>query len=270
MKKSDDFQAAVRITASGHDPKSMLMQLKEKLAEEAGSLRSIGWVIFFCSGNIKPNHLADFWGDDFWDTHMNTRDTHIIGMVSSSQIGEGGYLDDGCCNIVAVLFAGEHFDVELGVLGELDRFELNDGYEFGRSVRGRLDERSRRRNQFGILLLNGAMTQKEECVVQAIQAGVGEGMTLMGGTAKADSSDALYYQVGSELVNDNDAAILVLCSTDLPVYCFSDHHFSAHQRQMVVTESVVHERTLKEIDGLPAAEILSRYLNSRWREIAAY
>ena len=38
----------------------------------------------------------------------------------------------------------------------------------------------------------------------------------------------------------------------IPFTVFSDHHFSAHQRQMVVTESVVHERTLKEIDGLPA------------------
>ena len=70
-------------------------------------------------------------------------------------------MHDDCCNIVAVLFSSEHFDVELGGLGELDRFELNDGYELGRSVMNRLSERSRRRNQFGILLLNGAMTQEE-------------------------------------------------------------------------------------------------------------
>ena len=55
MKKSDDFQAVVRITASGHDPKSMLMQLKEKLAEEAAAaLYWMGGIFLLRQYKTKP------------------------------------------------------------------------------------------------------------------------------------------------------------------------------------------------------------------------
>lgn len=209
-------------------------------------------VVFFCSGAYDQEVL---------EREMNLRfaGTRVVGCTTAGEIGPAGYAER---SLSGASFSGEAFTAVAGVLDHLQRFSFSQGQHFAQDMVRELTmpvDMATPPNSFGLMLIDG-MSMREEQVARGLQHGLGK-LPMFGGSA----GDGLRFsttRVFHEGRFHDDAAVLVLISTDLPFRIFKTQHFVASEERLVVTAVDAAGRTVKEIDGLPAAEEYARLVGA--------
>lgn len=205
-------------------------------------------VVFFCSSHYDLEALSA-------EIHGRFDDAVIIGCTAAGEIGPAGYrnhsmsgfsLSSIICHSVA------------GRLNELHEFDAEDGKFLVRALLDQLTEQKPSAdpsNTFAILLTDG-LSKAEETVTRTLQLALGE-IPMVGGSAGDDLrfESTWVYLDGAFYPN---SAVLAVVSTDLPFCTFRTQHFESVGERMVVTAADPGQRTVYEINGLPAVEEYAR------------
>jgi hypothetical protein len=207
-------------------------------------------VIFFCSSEYDPEALAEEMGRLFTGVQ-------VVGCTTAGEIGPAGYREH---SLAGASFPASSFSVVSGHIDGLKQFEIATGLAFAKNLLRKLDSQAPQANtdnSFALLLIDG-LSVREEPVTRALQSALGR-LPLFGGSA-GDGLTFRSTRVYFEGRFYSDSAILTLVTTPLPFKLFKTQHFVATDQRLVVTDADTALRTVKEINGLPAAKEYARLL----------
>lgn len=205
-------------------------------------------VVFFCSSDYDLAVVA---------AEMNRlfAGVSVVGCTSAGEIGPAGYRDH---SLTGFSLPGGACVAATARLDGLHDFDSNAGHVLAQDLAQRLDEQAAGLdNRFGLLLIDG-LSVREEPVAQALQAGLGL-IPLFGGSA----GDGLRFTrtwIFHGGAFHSDAALLALIATRFPLKIFQTQHFVCNEEPLVVTEADPATRTVREINGLPAAGEYARLI----------
>jgi hypothetical protein len=154
-----------------------------------------------------------------------------------------------------------------GLLDRLSRFDIARGHDFAQALLQQHESKApdaSPENCFAFMLIDG-LSMREEPVTHALQYALGK-ITLFGGSA---GDDLKFTKTGvySNGRFHSDSVALVLVCTSLPFKIFKTQHFVSTDERLVVTEADPNGRTVKEINGLPAAAEYARLIGVDVREL---
>lgn len=204
-------------------------------------------VVFFCSSEYDLRIVAD-------EMSRRFEGTQVVGCTTAGEIGPKGYCEH---SLSGASFPAGAFTVAVDRLDHLQNFTIADGQALGQSLLDRLETSPE--NRFAMLLIDG-LSVREEQVTRALQHALGA-IPLVGGSA----GDGLRFEktyVFHDGQFHTDSAVLVLAATELPFKAFKTQHFSSTDRRLVVTEADPETRTVKEINGVPAAAEYARLVGA--------
>lgn len=180
-------------------------------------------------------------------------DTQVMACTTAGEIGRAGYVEG---RVVAVGFPEATFSVATMMIGDLGN---RDAQAFADMlVRERLalaEQAPDRQNAFAFLLVDG-LSLKEDILAAALSPALG-GMPMFGGSA-GDGVDFARTRVALNGEVAQDAAVLALVRTALPMRVFSIDHLLPTEDRMVVTEADPQARIVKSINAEPAAREYAR------------
>jgi hypothetical protein len=214
-------------------------------------------VIFFCSSEYDLEVLA---------TEMNRlfAGVQVVGCTTAGEIGPVGYLQHSLSGASFPL--GSSVAVS-GLLERLSQFEIAKGHVFAQALLQKLESKAPQaspENSFALMLIDG-LSVREEIVTHSLQYALGN-ITLFGGSAGDDQQFSKTY-VFNEGRFHADSAVLILINTALPFRIFKTQHFVSTDERLVVTEADTATRTVKEINGLPAAAEYARLVGVDEQEL---
>ena len=227
------------------DPREACSELSAALFP-AGS--DPGLLLFFCSSSYDPVALADALNERF-------AGVHAIGCTTAGEIAPDGY---GTGGIVAIGFSSGVVAAASGLLEDLACLKPAACGELTQSLLQAVEARAPQAgpaNTFALLLIDG-MSQREEPVTRALQRALGE-IVLFGGSAGDDQRFAT-TRVFHDGRFHRGAAVLAVVNTALPFKIFKTQHFVQGDEKLVVTEADTATRSVREINGLPAAAEYAR------------
>jgi hypothetical protein len=105
------------------------------------------------------------------------------------------------------------------------------------------------------------LSRREELVVHTFQQSLGR-IPLFGGSA-GDDMNLVKTSVFLDGAFHQDAAVLAIIETEYPFTVFKTQHFVGGDERLVVTDADIHSRTIREINGLPAAHEYARVIGIR-------
>ncbi|MBI5890470.1 MAG: FIST C-terminal domain-containing protein [Nitrosomonadales bacterium] len=216
-------------------------------------------VVFFCSSEYDLAELAASMNQLF-------PGIQVVGCTTAGEIGPDGYRRHSLTG--ASFAAGSCFAVS-GLLDQLNRFDNARVHDLAQSLLQRLERKAPQadpKNSFAMLLIDG-MSIREEPVAHAMQSALGR-IPLVGGSAGDDRKFEQTW-VYCDGRFHADSAALILISTSLPFRVFMTHHFVATPERLVVTEADTATRTVRQINGLPAAEEYARLIGVAVPELSA-
>jgi hypothetical protein len=205
-------------------------------------------VIFFCSTEYDLDVLA---------AEMNRLfvGVKVVGCTTAGEIGPVGYQS---LSLSGASFPAGKCVAVCGLLKNLSQFEIARGNDFAQAVLQQLENRAPLAdpdNSFAFMLIDG-LSKREEPVTHSLQHALGK-IKLFGGSAGDDQKFTKTY-VFDEGQFHTDSALLILVSTSLPFKIFKTQHFISTDERLVVTVADTARRTVKEINGLPAAAEYAR------------
>jgi len=208
----------------------------------------MGLVLFFCSSEYDLDVLA---------AEMNRlfAGVQVVGCTTAGEIGPAGYFQH---SLSGASFPSGSCVAVSGLLERLSQFEIAKGHDFAQGLLQKLESKAPQaspENSFALMLIDG-LSVREEPVAHAIQYALGK-ITLFGGSAGDDQQFRKTY-VFNEGRFHADSAVLILINTTLPFRMFKTQHFLSTDERLVVTEADTATRTVKEINGLPAAAEYAR------------
>jgi len=224
-------------------PELAVEQLYDQLAHGDLSL-----VIFFCSAKYDLNSLEQSLSKYFGSLE-------VVGCTTAGEISSTGY---GQQSIVAIGFCTEYFSTSVGLVAQLDQFDLVAAQDIVAGLTDNCREQAMREinqpcsNQasFMMTLLDGLSSQ-EERFLSILHSAANE-MPHFGGSAADDITLAkthVYYQGHFY----QQAAVVILVNTRLAFDVFSINHLEMPGEKMVVTHAQPQSRTVFELNGEPAA-----------------
>jgi len=211
----------------------------------------IDFVLFYCSVVYQLDELA---------AEM-TRFFKGIDLVGCTTAGE--FSRDGCeqKSIVAIGFSGKYFSISTKPVESMGEFDIVDA----QNTINELTEQCRLKalapiqdNSFLLTLLDGLST-KEELFLQTLNSATG-GIPHFGGSAGDDVNLAnthVFYQNKFH----QQAAIVILINTKCAFEVFNCNHIKCPTEKLVVTEANIENRTVYELNAMPAAIEYSKLLN---------
>lgn len=229
----------VKKGASGTaDARQAVSELAEQLRQPDTAV-----VIFFCSSRYDLDALGTALKEHF--------DCPLIGCTTAGEItAESGYLQDG---LVGVSLSSGELKVHPRLIYPLDKFGLDGADKLAQGLRrdftlaGEFDAAK----MFGLLLVDG-LSMLEEQVVASLYNQLGN-VPIIGGSAGDDLNFRKAHVYWDGKFMDN-AAAFTLFETTLPFETFQTQHFEPTETRLVITESDCVTRTVKEINGGPAAQ----------------
>ena len=207
-------------------------------------------VVFFCSSTYDLPVLAD-------ELNRLFVGLPLIGCTTAGEIGPAGYREH---SLTGMSFPSGHTTVLVTRIDDLEHFSMSEGQAVSRALLRELELRDPQagpENSFALLLVDG-LSLREEQVARALQNGLGK-VRLFGGSAGDDLKfeRTLVFSDGAFRAN---AAVLALCTTDLPFKVFRTQHFVRAEERLVVTDADPARRIVNEINGLPAATEYARLI----------
>lgn len=219
----------------------------ELAAQLAGQDYAI--VVFFSADSFDQPLLADAMRRRF------PIGTTLIGCTTAGEIGPAGYQSG---SVVAIGFPAEDFSASTALLPRLDEFNIA---ECERHVRHALQDAKppewgdEAAGQFAFLLIDG-LSRREEALGKALQLILGN-IPVIGGSA----GDSLHFRqtcVFHEGGVHNNAAVVAIMNSRLPMGLIRAQHFEPTASRMVVTGARPEARIVTEINGYPAATEYAR------------
>ena len=204
----------------------------------------IALVVFFCSSNYDLDVLGR-------EIHRLFAGTQVIGCTSAGEIGPAGYQQSG---LAGISFPKEYCKAVIGILDNLQQFDIPTGYSFAQSHLQHLEciaPETRPSNSFALMLIDG-LSVREEIVSHTLQLGLNN-IPLVGGSAGDDQRFSQTYVYHNGRFH-TDSAVVAIVTTSLPFKLFRNQHLVSTNKRMVVTEADTAKRIVKEIDGVLAAE----------------
>lgn len=226
-------------------PELAIQQLAEALLQPQITL-----VILFISNTYDRSVLAN-------EINRRFADVQVIGCTTAGEIGAKGLTQQ---SMVGIGFSGEFFTASLCLIDNLQQFNIRDGHIAAKQLQQELLTKvghSSPEQCFGFLLIDG-LSVREEPVTHAVQSALGH-IPLIGGSA----GDDMLFQNTYVFFNGDfhaDSVILLLMHTTLPFKIFKAQHFEPTPERLVVTLADVEQRTVHEINGLPAATEYARLI----------
>jgi len=207
-------------------------------------------VIFFCSSEYDLDVLA---------AEMNRLfvGVQVAGCTTAGEIGPAGYRSR---SLSGASFATDSCVAVCGLLRNLSQFNIAGGRDFAQTLLQQFESKAPQANSdnsFALLLIDG-LSIRGEPVAHALQYALGD-IVLFGGSA-GDDQKFIKTFVFNEGQFYSDSAVLILVNTPLPFTIFKTQHFISTDERLVVTEADTSKRTVKEINGLPAAAEYARLL----------
>lgn len=207
-------------------------------------------VAFFCSSDYDLDLLASA-------MHGAFPGTVVIGCTTAGEIGPAGYLEH---SLTGVSFPASDFQARSIRIEALKTFSVTSGLARTQDLVARISAGATRpapENCFALLLIDG-LSIREEPVTRTLQSALGQ-IPLVGGSA-GDGAKLGRTAVYSDGAFHSDSATLTLVTTRLPILPFQTHHFIPTDERLVVTAADPAQRSVKEINGFPAAEAYARIL----------
>ncbi len=211
--------------------------------------QNMALVLFFCSSAYDLEQLAD-------EMRLQFADTQVVGCTTAGELGPDGIGDQG---LSGVSFSSTQFTAVSDCFGPLKSFDPERGRSFVADLERRLNASApeNRTHTFSWLMVDG-LSAREELVAWTFQNAL-VGTPLVGGSA----GDGLRFE--STLVFHNgrfhtDSAVLVMAKTAYPVKSFMSQHFISTERRVVITDAEPEKRLVREIDGLPAAQVYAELI----------
>jgi hypothetical protein len=224
------------------------MAVREFHAAVSGS--EIALVLFFCSSNYDLAIVAD-------EIRKLFPDIAAIGCTTAGEIGPAGMRKH---TFVGAVFPAQTFSAVVGSHDHLQDFAETDITDLVANMRLKLDREggeTRQRRRFALELIDG-LSNREEAVIYAYQQSLGD-IPIFGGSAGDDLKiEHTWVFCNGEFRTDR--AVLAIIETDYPFTLFRTHHFVGGAERLVVTEVDTASRTVREINGLPAAHEYARIL----------
>jgi hypothetical protein len=250
MEESTD---GIRIGHSrATDPTAAVAELRRAIFEPNAEL-----VIFFCAPTYDLSELCAQLNRQF-------AGAVVVGCTTAGEIGPAGYLQAG---IVAVSLRHEACAGVVERIDDLRRFGPDEARRMAQKLRLRLEEKVGARpagEMFGFMLIDG-LSMREESVARAVQSALGN-VFVVGGSA-GDNLSFRRTHVFHDGAFHNDSAIVLLATTTRPFRIFKTQHFVRTPEKLVVTEAEPETRTVREINGLPAAAEYARLIGTSANEL---
>ena len=197
--------------------------------------------IIFFSINYDKDKLAQELQKNFT--------TPTIACSTAGEISHHGFSED---SLVGMSLQGDAFEVSLITVDDL----RNQNSESILSLKKELEkiqnlhrERMDGGKTFGIVLIDGLSVKEEEFIY--LMDDILNGLPLIGGSAsdQLNFKQTLVYANGQLRVN---AATLAIITTTIPFEIFKVQNFSASESKFVITSATPQNRTVQEIEGMPA------------------
>jgi hypothetical protein len=206
-------------------------------------------VLFFCSSSYDLEQLAD-------EMRLQFADTQVVGCTTAGELGPDGIGDQG---LTGVSFSSSQFTAVSDCFGPLKAFDLERGRLFVTDLERRLNAAAadNQTNTFSWLMTDG-LSVREELVAWTFQNSL-VGTPLVGGSAGDDlrfESTRVFHKGCFH----TDSAVLVMAKTAYPVKSFMTQHFVPTERRFVITDAEPEKRLVREIDGLPAAQVYAELI----------
>jgi hypothetical protein len=243
---------AMEEAGAGKTPRQMVSTIFDSFAGAKSEL-----VMLFCSPQFHIAEVAAAVG-------AYGLDARVVGCTTAGEITPRGHRHD---SIVGVSFDAEHFAASVKPIEHLVDFEIAAGFAAARAllveqelVQQRLDTP----HTFA-MLINDSLAMREEAIVSAFGAALGH-VPLVGGSAGTSPTvrEPNMFLDGRVLEN---AALMLLISTDLDFRVFQTQHFKPLDQKVVVTKADPANRMVLEINAEPAAREYARLLGLQRDEL---
>ncbi|MFC7047637.1 FIST N-terminal domain-containing protein [Emcibacter nanhaiensis] len=205
-------------------------------------------VIFFCSPEYDTAVLEK-------ELNRQFGDIPLIGCTTAGEITPEGY---HAGSITGAALSRTHFTCVSKRYDRISKFNIQDGIEFGRSLKHELRravDNVSGSNSFAFMLIDG-LSNAEERVTASLGSELGE-ISMIGGST-ADDFKLKQTQIFHEGKFRTDSAVVMLVHTDLPFQVSYTHHYVASDAKAVITEADPITREVLEINGLPASQEYAR------------
>jgi hypothetical protein len=225
---------ARRASTQCPDPWEAVREIRDAIMQPGMSA-----VLFFCSPSYDLGALGKAIQGAF--------PCPVIGCTSAGQIGPNGYQRGG---MVAASLASGGLTAHSHLIAPLSQYRPRVD-EAAAQVRARLSVLPAGTRAFGFLLVDG-LARHEEGLAGTLYQSLGS-LPMVGGSAGDDlrfEQTSVYWE-GTFL---SGAASLTLFETSHPFTAFKLQHFAPTDKKLVITAAEAYTRTVKEIDGRPAAE----------------
>ena len=229
--------------SQSRDPYEAARELRESIYQPDSAL-----VLFYASSEYDLEALAAALEEHFGGVPL-------LGCTSCGEITPRGYLRGA---LTGVSISSPSLVVETVRLDRLSGFEISDGARAARSAIEGLEARGlspRGDNTFGFLLIDG-LCRREEAVVSSLSRGLGD-IQMIGGSA-GDGTRFAQTHVYHDGAFHTDSAVFSLVNSDHPFSVFKTQHFVKTDTRMVVTAADPDNRTVTEINGVPAGREYAR------------
>jgi len=211
----------------------------------------IDFIIFYCSSVYPLDELASAMTQCF-------NNIEVIGCTTAGEFSRFG------CDrksIIAIGFSSKYFSMSVKPVDSMENFDIVDA----QNTMNELIEQCRLKelapiqgNSFLLTLLDG-LSAKEEQFLQTLNSAT-SGIPHFGGSAGDDVNLAnthVFYQNKFH----QQAAIVILVNTTCPFEVFNCNHIKCPIEKLVVTEANVENRTVYELNAMPAAIEYAKFLN---------
>ncbi|MBI1333249.1 MAG: hypothetical protein GC165_10255 [Armatimonadetes bacterium] len=238
MKTSNISPLQIRSGCSqSNDAATAVRELYEALHQEDVEL-----TMFFCSSNYN---LAEI------EAEVNRLfPGKVVGCTTAGEIGPSGFTNS---SITGMSFSGD-------VRADLYAIDLQDcsgeAHRIGQAIADKPKSSDAERS-FAVLLVDG-LSLSEEHLVAALYQELGE-VPIIGGSAGDDLKFEKTY-VFSDGKFQSGMAVFTTIATHHAFQTVKFQHFEPTPNPLVVTASDPAIRVVKEINGLPAAEVYAAEL----------
>ncbi len=236
----------LRAQSHSADAQTAVTELKEQFSHNSPA----SLILFFCSCSYDLQQLAESFNTLF-------PDVEVVGCTAAGEIGPEGYLEQ---SVTAILFPKDEFDVVSASLNQLSDFSETKGSQFVQTLVTQLTalaHDSHNRYSFAMQLIDG-LSKKEELISHCFQKALGH-IPLFGGSAADNLQFAHTYTFHRGKFLEN-SCVLILFNTNRSFRLFKTQHFSGTSAPLVVTAADIANRTIVELNGLPAANVYAQQI----------